>query len=126
MISKYTALLSLTLSVSAIAQHMKMRQVVIPQYNEKRVLESVLRAAEMRVSNGETEAYNVQINDMGKNSTLVKSPYCKINMQDKKVHSKERLTLREKGLKISGVGYDYDMKKKVLLMHSNVRIELEN
>ena len=126
MINKYNTLLILNMSFSAWAQQMKSTNVSIPQYNEKGQLEYILRAHEMHVYKHEVEVYKMQINGTETQQMVIKSPYCKIDLSSKTMHSKECIMLNEKGLKIRAVGYLYDMQKKVLTLHSQVHIELDN
>lgn len=112
--------------ISTFAQGVKFKGVNFPTYNQKGILESLIRCESATHMNGAVNMKNVTLDMFEDSKTVIRTPQCKYLQFEKRIHSSHQIFVKNEQMDITGKGFEYDQNTKELKIHQNVVIYLNS
>ena len=116
----------LLISISVFSQELTFHGVELPNYDEQAKLSSIIKCKYAFEKNGSVDMQDVQLKIFDKSNTEVLTQKCRYLRYEKKLKGDEKVFLKNKEMELTGKGFGYDTKSKILNIHSDVTIYLNS
>ncbi len=112
------------LGISIMAEELKVSGARIPAFDKTGKLESVVNCKSATQENGKVNMYGVELVLYDKSETRIRTSRCQLFQVEKQIKGEQKVFLKNKEMDLSGKGFVYEQKSKVLIIHNDVVIYL--